>query len=139
MAQERSTKIISTIKWIRTSRLSIKKSLSEAGSDSEEEEGGSESLPRRSLSGSGDDGVEAAAREAAPSSSGWGLPGVLREEGLHGRDGLAHRVGRDRAVVVSSCQVLPRLAPLSSEEEGGSESDIDDDLRAELRVAHPTP
>ena len=28
MAQGRSTKIISTIKWIRTRRLSIKKSLS---------------------------------------------------------------------------------------------------------------
>jgi len=47
MAQGRSTKIISMIQWIRTSRLSIKKSLPEAGSDSEEstreEEGGSES------------------------------------------------------------------------------------------------
>ena len=33
MAQGRSTKIISMIKWIRTSRLSIKNSLYQAGPD----------------------------------------------------------------------------------------------------------
>ena len=33
MAQGRSTKIISIVKWIRTSRLSIKNSLSQPGAD----------------------------------------------------------------------------------------------------------
>ena len=47
MAQSRSTKIISMVKWIRTSRLSIKNSLSHSKTDSKPQESVPQNLKER--------------------------------------------------------------------------------------------
>jgi len=104
MAQGRSTKIISMIEWIRTSRLSIKNSLwqvcsSGAGGQGGEREAGTNSKTRRAVQAGAD-----LMWEARCALHPAGRAGARGEEGMGGRQsdslslaGMQQRSGRARA------------------------------------------